>query len=261
MAKAKSSSKDKAKHSEHAHAPEPQSVTQKSRGRLRSELVLGSLFAELAGTFVLAVVALNSAGNIVLAGITVIILVMALNRLSGGHVNPAVTLGLLVTKQISWLRATGYIVAQLLGAMLAYVVVSQFVHTATPTIDPTTGQVLSQAQVFVANQLTTSEHWRPFFAELLGGVVFGLGVGAAIIGRKNSIESGFVVGGSLLLGLIIATLGSTAILNPAIALSISAYQVSNFWSIFAFAIGPVLGVMAGAWLYKLLQWDVTGEKA
>ena len=222
-------------------------------GRLGGELVLGALVAEFVGTFVLTVALLNSAGNVIIAGITVMVLVMALSRLSGGHVNPAVTIAMWATRQISAIKAAGFVVAQILGAMLALVVVTQFVH-ATP-MDPTTGQTLS-----VFNVADVTGQWRPFFAEALGGLVFGLGVAAAVVGRKNSHEAGFIVGGSLLLGLVVASLGSASIINPAVAVGLSAYHWNNLWSVFAYAVGPLVGVTAGAWLYKLLQWDVTGKK-
>lgn len=222
-------------------------------GRLGGELVLGALVAEFFGTFVLTVALLNSAGNVIIAGITVIVLVMALSRLSGGHVNPAVTIAMWATRQISAVKAGGFIVAQILGAMLALVIVTQFIH-ATPT-DPSTGQTLS-----VFNVADVTGQWRPFFAEALGGLVFGLGVAAAVVGRKNSHEAGFIVGGSLLLGLVVASLGSASIVNPAVAVGLSAYHWNNLWSVFAYAVGPLVGVTAGAWLYKLLQWDVTGKK-
>jgi glycerol uptake facilitator-like aquaporin len=80
------------------------------------------------------------------------------------------------------------------------------------------------------------------------------------MGRKNSHESGCIVVGDLLVMLIIASLGSPAVLNPAVAIGLSAYHMGNFWTITAFAIAPIVGGVAGAWLYKLLQWDVTGEK-
>jgi len=222
-------------------------------GRLGGELVLGALVAEFVGTFVLTVALLNSAGNVIIAGVTVMVLVMALSRLSGGHVNPAVTIAMWATRQISGIKAAGFVVAQILGAMLALVIVTQFIH-ATP-MDPTTGQTLS---VFSVADVTGQ--WRPFFAEALGGLVFGLGAAAAVIGRKNSHEAGFIIGGSLLLGLVVASLGSASIINPAVAVGLSAYHWNNLWSVFAYAAGPLVGVAAGAWLYKLLQWDVTGSK-
>lgn len=222
-------------------------------GRLGKELVLGALVAELVGTFILTTALLGTSGNQIIAGVTVMALVMGLSRLSGGHVNPAVTIALWATRQISVIKAAGYVVAQILGAMLALVVVTQFVH-ATP-VDPTTGSaptVLTIPDVI--------GHWRPFFAEALGGLMFGLGVGAAVLGRKNSHEAGFTIGASLLVGLLIALFGSSAILNPAVAVGLSAYHFDDLWSVLAYAAGPIVGVAAGAWLYKLLQWDVTGQK-
>lgn len=257
MAKAKSTTKNTTKRPAAAKEAVEHTTTRTTRvsggNRFKGELVLGALFAELVGTFVLTAVALSVAGNPIVVAVAVIILVMAMSRLSGGHVNPAVTLGMLATKQISAVKAIGYVVAQILGAMLAYVIVNQFVHSAP--VDATTAQPQT---MFAVSQLVGQ--WRPFFAEALGGLVFGVGVAAAIIGRKNSHESGFIIGGSLLLGLVIATLGSSAIVNPAVAIGLSAYQFSNGWSLLAYAVGPVVGVIAGAWLYKLLQWDVTGKK-
>ena len=107
---------------------------------------------------------------------------------------------------------------------------------------------------------TLTEQWRPVLGEALGAMVFGLAVAAAVMGRKNSHESGFIVGGGLLVGLIIASLGSPAVINPAGAIGLSAYHMENFWTVAAFAIAPIVGGVAGAWLYKSLQWDVTGEK-
>jgi glycerol uptake facilitator-like aquaporin len=224
-----------------------------TRSAVAGELVLGSLVAELLGTFVLTAALLNSGGNVIIAGVTVMVLVMALSRLSGGHLNPAVTIAMWATKQISAIKAAGYVVAQVVGAMLALVIVTQFVNAAP--VDTLTGQT---AGVFALPEMT--EQWRPVLGEALGALVFGLAVAAAVMGRKNSHESGFIVGGGLLVGLIIASLGSPSVLNPAVAVGLSGYQMDNLWTILAFAIAPVVGVVAGAWLYKLLQWDVTGEK-
>jgi glycerol uptake facilitator-like aquaporin len=229
-------------------------------GQWSGDLMLGALFAEMFGTFVLATAVLITSGSIIIAAITVIVMVMALSRLSGGHLNPGVTLALLATKQISPLRAAGYIVAQLLGAMLALLVVTQFVTTGQ--MDPNTGQV---SKVFEVPNLVGD--WRPFFAEVLGAIVFGFGIAASVLNKKEGIDAGFVVGGSLLLGLLLASQASAAILNPAVALSLSAYKVgvagmaSGGWvTVWVYALAPIVGLATGAWLYKLMKWDVTGGK-
>ncbi len=231
-------------------------------GQWSGELMLGALFGEMFGTFVLATAVLITSGSIIIAAITVIIMVMALSRLSGGHLNPGVTLALLATRQISAVRAGGYIVAQLLGAMLALLVVTQFVATGQP--DPAMGQTL---KVFEAPTLVGD--WRPFFAEALGAIVFGFGIAASVLNKKEGIDAGFTIGGSLLLGLLLASQASAAILNPAVALGLSAYKVgvegmaAGGWiTVWVYALAPILGLAAGAWLYKLLKWDVmSGKKA
>ena len=52
-------------------------------------------------------------------GLAIATLAQSLGHVSGAHFNPAVTLGLLVSCQISVLRAVLYILAQMLGAVIA----------------------------------------------------------------------------------------------------------------------------------------------
>lgn len=230
--------------------------------RLNGDLSLGALFAELAGTFVLTVLLLNTNGNAIIAGLTVVIFTIVLGRLSGAHLNPAITLALFATKQISAMRSVAYIVAQVLGAMLALVVVSQFIATTPETMVPSqfTGEMVpaQKQEVFKVAELVGD--WRPLLAEALGAIVLGLGVAAAKFTRREGLEAGFAVGGALLLGLLVATYqGTTAILNPAVALGLDAYKADTIWmSLTVYAIGPIVGAAAGAWLFRLLQWDTEG---
>ncbi len=85
--------------------------------------------AELIGTFVLV---FASCGSAVLAGdkigllgvslafgLSLLAMVYAIGPISGCHINPAVTVGLLLTKKMNGRYAVGYIVAQVAGAILA----------------------------------------------------------------------------------------------------------------------------------------------
>src|SRR6478672_9951086 len=87
--------------------------------------------AELIGTFVLV---FGGVGSAVLAGdkigylgvslafgITLLIMAYAIGPISGCHINPAVTLGLLVTRKVASKDAAGYITAQITGGILASV--------------------------------------------------------------------------------------------------------------------------------------------
>ncbi|HSE61587.1 MAG TPA: aquaporin [Candidatus Saccharimonadales bacterium] len=224
-----------------------------SRRVASRDVKLGALLAEAAAAFVVTAVVLNTSGNVIIAAVAILVLTTAFWRLSGGHANPAVTVALWAGRYISGLRATGYIVAQILGAMLAVVVVTQFTATSTQ-IDPSTGMT---PHVFSIEKITGD--WRPFLAEALGGLVLGLGVAAARLGRRESLEAGWLVGGALLLGLILASQGSSALLNPAVALGVSAYHLDNWWSVWTYALAPAFGASVGVWLYKAMQWEMNAR--
>lgn len=85
--------------------------------------------AEFVGTFVLV---FASCGSAVLAGdkigflgvslafgLSLLAMVYAIGPISGCHINPAVTLGIVLTKKMDARYAPGYVVAQILGAIVA----------------------------------------------------------------------------------------------------------------------------------------------
>ena len=94
--------------------------------------------AELIGTFLLtfiggAAIINGQAGLIGIAlahGLTVAIVISAFGHISGGHINPAVTFGFLVTRKIDVKEGGFYIVSQLVGAVLAAFALKQFVPGA-----------------------------------------------------------------------------------------------------------------------------------
>jgi aquaporin Z len=89
--------------------------------------------AELIGTFVLVFGGVGSAvlagGKIGFAGVSsafglsLLAMVYAIGPISGCHINPAVTFGALLTKKIGIKDATAYVIAQIIGAILASAVI------------------------------------------------------------------------------------------------------------------------------------------
>ena len=89
-----------------------------------------ALIAEFIGTFTLVFIGVGAiAGNYInggqtgLAGIAlahglaIAVMVSATAAVSGGHLNPAVTIGLFAAKKIDAVNAVGYVLAQCLGAL------------------------------------------------------------------------------------------------------------------------------------------------
>ncbi|HEY5150078.1 MAG TPA: aquaporin, partial [Mycobacterium sp.] len=92
------------------------------------------LGAEFLGTFVLVFVGCGSAildagnggidflGVAMAFGIAVTVMVYAVGAVSGGHFNPAVTIGLAVSKRFPWTDVVAYIATQVVAATVASVV-------------------------------------------------------------------------------------------------------------------------------------------
>lgn len=218
-----------------------------------------SLGAELIGTFLLAAVVVAGSGQPVFVLFALTGIILLIGAISGAHVNPAVTIGAWVTRRIGWLRAVGYIAAQVIGAALAYVVLSTFLSGA-PEVTAEAQQFGQQAPaLFAAAGLEAYQgnEWYVFFAELLGAAVLGFAIANVLRERQDRVAAAFTGG----LGLFIALLGATVAagyvsatvaLNPAIAVTLQAYDWASFWPFAIYALAPVIGAVVGFILHDVL---------
>ena len=211
---------------------------------------VGALIAEFIGTFAFAGIILATSGNqlIVLFGLTAIVFMIA--AVSGAHINPAITVAAWVTRRISGLKAVGFIVAQLLGAMAAYLLLNAMLKG---TVDQATAALAGQsAELFKVAPLVDGKEWYAFWAEVVGAALFGFGVAAAWKARE-SVAVAMTVGGSLFVALLVG--GKTAILNPAVAVAVGAFDFSKAvtWPLGVWVLGAVIGATLGMALYSLLN--------
>lgn len=194
--------------------------------------------AEFLGTFALAFVVLMVAATdvwpllgAVIASLTLTLFVYSIGPISGCHINPAVTLAQLSVKKISSKDAILYILAQLVGAIAALLISGLFASGYLPTAEG----------VFQT---------RALIAEMLGAAFFCFGIASVVYGKAKEQMSGLVVGGSLLLGVLIATLsGAIGILNPAVAIAL---LYGNPTLAALYIVAPIIGAVAGFQLYKFL---------
>src|SRR5216117_4619830 len=107
------------------------------RPRTMSTTLSKQCAAEFIGTFALIFVGVgaiyHNAGLVAVAfahGLTIAVMVSATAGISGGHLNPAVTFGLLVGKQIEARKAVAYWVSQLLGAVIAGILLVNLLGSA-----------------------------------------------------------------------------------------------------------------------------------
>ncbi len=193
---------------------------------------LHKYLAEALGTFTLALVVWVAVGftlpiaTPLAAGLTLGLFVYTIGGISGAHLNPAVTCALMAVKKISPQEGVMYIISQFVGAVLAMV----FGRVAT-------GEVV---RVSVTNALTVG------IAEAIGAFILVFGISAVVAKAVDKAASGLVVGGSLLLGVLIASAFGNGVLNPAVALAIGSLNLM-------YIVGPLLGAIAGAFAYRALS--------
>jgi aquaporin Z len=190
--------------------------------------------AEAVGTFALSFVvlgAVSSSGLLpipvpILAGLTLALFVYTIGSISGCHINPAVTLGLLSINKITPKDALGYVVAQMLGALGAL--------------------VLAKSLLMVSPVVVGAFSSAVFFAEMLGTFFFAFGIASVVYGKAKEQMSGIVVGWSLLFGILVASLaGASGILNPAVAFALNSVSV-------VYILAPIAGSVLGFQVYKYL---------
>ena len=134
------------------------------------------LAAETVGTFVLVLLgcgaAVTTGADIVATGLTfgvaVLIMAYAFGRVSGGHFNPAVTVGAAVSGRLPWRQVPAYVGSQLVGALLAALVLF-VLFQGFPGYDA--GTAMGQ-NAYGGESANNYAWWAAFLLELVLTAVF-----------------------------------------------------------------------------------------
>ncbi|HEY5695740.1 MAG TPA: aquaporin [Candidatus Saccharimonadales bacterium] len=217
--------------------------------------LLGAMVAEFIGTFILAGAVIAGQGQPILVFFALVGVVLTVGTISGGYVNPALVVGAWVTRRMDGMRAVAYIVAQVLGAMLALVVLDAYVNNAPANSASLYG---SAATLFKAAAIPHSKEWFLFLSEFLGTIIFGFAVAGATREKKERTAAALTVGLGAFLGLMIAgssaaLLGGTSVLNPAVAVALQAVSFSSVWPVMVYVVGAALGGVIGFVAYDLVR--------
>jgi len=177
--------------------------------------------------------------------------IYALGRISGAHLNPAVTIALWATKRFPTGDVVPYILAQLVGASLA-----SFLFAASVGMDAVTVGGLGATAPFPG-----IGYWQAVLAEAIGTFLLMLTImGIAVDERAPPGFAGLIIG--LVVGGIITTTGNIAgsSLNPARTFGpyLGDYVLAgnSLWQFFPiYIIGPIAGAVIAAFLYDYLSGE------
>lgn len=200
--------------------------------------------AEFVGTFVLvfagcgAVVIgrVSPVGVALTFGLVIGLMVYSLGHISGGHFNPAVSLGVAVGGHLPWLRVATYAIAQCAGAIAGAVALRATLGDGPLGVTHPAG---SDAQSFTMEVLFTA--------------VLVLVVTVVATDPRAARETGAIaIGGAIALGGLAAGPISGASLNPARSLG-PALVANDFASLWIYLAAPLVGAIVAGILYRYLR--------
>jgi aquaporin Z len=201
------------------------------------------LFSEAFGTFLLVLVAVGGGmvnarfggsaipyGALVVApGLMVAAIILFMGAVSGAHLNPAVSIAFALRGDFPWRRVPAYIVAQLLGAVLATLLLSALI-----------GQQGSAGLTLPGNGISTftAMVWEIVLTAGLVSTILGVSSGAQQLGPIAAIGVGSYIALAGLWGSPV----SGASMNPARSLG-PALVLGDWTAWWAYLLGPIAGAV------------------
>ncbi len=220
----------------------------------------GALLGEVIGTALLAALFFS----LLFVGITnVISLVFALIAIlagvyafSGACLNPLIVVGMMASRRMSVIRGVMYIIAEIVGAWLGWLILNSF-HLAG-------GETANEIQALAT--IGDGQFWSFAMIELLGAVIIAFSFARALKYKRSVFTFGAIAAGGIVLAVFLGYIFSGAFLgisnniafNPAIALMSQIFPTAgeNFGEIMGgicqaltvFVLFPALGGVLGFYL-------------
>jgi len=210
------------------------------------------LISEALGTFFLVLAAagggmmghafpgvISHTDAVVAPALTVMAIILFMGKVSGAHLNPAVSIAFALRRDFPWQRVPGYIIVQLAGATLA----ALFLHSVI-NVSATFG-----SNYVAASYSAGSAFWMEFILTVgLVSVILGTASGAQNVGLFGA----FGVGGYIALAGLWGSPISGASMNPARTFGPDLVG-GNFSHYFVYVAGPVAGAAVAVLIAFVLR--------
>jgi aquaporin Z len=168
-------------------------------------------------------------------GSVLMVMIFAGGHISGGHFNPAVTLGVWLRGKCDTRDVAPYMIFQIVGAVLAATVVKLFKGGAVAPLHPATVPALlaeflfTFALVYVVLNVATAKGTS-------GNSFYGMAIGFTVLAGAFSV--GNISGGAF---------------NPAVAVGISVLGLSSWANLWIYVVADFAGAAAAAGAFKALN--------
>lgn len=220
----------------------------------------GALLGEIIGTMLIALmlfsVSLMGIASITNYAFALVAILVAIYAFSGACLNPIVTVGMMATRRMSVIRGVMYIIAEVIGAWIGWLIFNAF-HLAggETAYDIPTITAIGEGQFLLFA-----------LVELIGAIIIAFFFARALNYKRSVFTFAAVVTGGISLAVLISYVISAAflglnnnfIMNPAVAMMMQIFPTAgdNFGEIIGgicqalsvFALLPMLGGVVGFYL-------------
>ena len=194
--------------------------------------------------------------NIAMYAFAIIAVLVAVYAFSGACLNPIITVGMMASRRMSVIRGIMYIIAEILGAWLGWLIINGF-HLAG-------GDTAYDVPAMTA--IAEGGFWIVTMVELFGATVIGFFFARAIDYKRSVFTFAAVVAGGMALAVLVGYVASAAFLglnsnfvfNPSVALMMQIFPTAgeNFGEILGgicqalsiYVLIPMIGGVVGFYL-------------
>ena len=210
--------------------------------------------AEFIGTLILVLfgtgIAAFSGGDLVATalafGLAIVAAAYVVGNISGCHVNPAVSLAMLIKGEIDFFEFIGYVISQVLGALAG----SGILYFILSTTDISTAAL--GANGYGALSATNISLWGAIVTEIVLTCVFVYTILGVTSDSKKSSVAGIVIGLTLtfvhLLGINLTGTSVNPARSLAPAIILGGKALSQVW---VFIIAPMIGAVLASIIYNI----------
>ncbi|MDR0979891.1 MAG: aquaporin [Candidatus Nomurabacteria bacterium] len=224
----------------------------------RSPRIIGAILGEIIGTMLLSIAVLAMGFEPIYLVFVFLFVTLVVYPISGAHLNPIVSLGAMVTRRISAIRGIFYIIAQLIGAMLGWLIVQWLIGMATSDASSTEITATTIKAITDNDSLTgsASNLGGLIAVEAIGAVIYGFAFARAFKFKKSAFTFAAVVATgvftALLIGLFVSYqffgVQGTFAFNPALAVALEAFMAQDtiVWkALITYALVPLVAGVVG----------------
>lgn len=226
----------------------------------KSHKFYGALLGEVLGTMLLALLffslSLMGIHSLATYAFAMIAILIAIYAFSGACLNPLITVGMMASRRMSVIRGIMYIIAEVIGAWLGWLIFNAFHLTGGETA----------YDIPTMSAIAENGMWIVTMIELVGAIIISFFFARALKYKRSVFTFAAVAAGGLILAVVLGYVVSAAFLslnnnfifNPALAMMYQIFPTAgeNFGEILGgicqalsiYAIFPMIGGVVGFYL-------------